>query len=193
MCCHPFFKTRIPIPIVEKGERGKDVKTFWIGNNTTGSILNMKAECSMNVIQWNTYTSTGWGCCLFLGFGLRFQFIRQTTSTVFTGFLLLWTITTGCWNDQKNLLLPMNSKLLNVYYSFTLASTCINYVYMYLTLSTSACSWNQLFMETHNLKKNSVYYMYLVFTADFIEKNYHSVYLIQVQYIIMYNISPTNK
>lgn len=85
----------------------------------------------------------------------------------------------------------MNSKLLNVYYSFTLAS--INYVYMYLTLNTSACSWNQLFMETHNLKKNSVYYMYLVFTADFIEKNYHSVYLIQVQYIIMYNISPTNK
>lgn len=46
MCCHPFFKTRIPIPIVEKGERGKNVKTFWIGNNTTGSILNMKAECS---------------------------------------------------------------------------------------------------------------------------------------------------
>lgn len=101
MCCHPFFKTRIPIPIVEKGERGKNVKTFWIGNNTTGSILNMKAECSMNVIQWNTYTSTGWGCCLFLGFGLRLQFIRQTTSTVFTGFLLLWTITTGCWSDQK--------------------------------------------------------------------------------------------
>lgn len=151
MCCHPFFKTRIPIPIVEKGERGKNVKTFWIGNNTTGSILNMKAECSMNVIQWNTYTSTGWGCCLFLGFGLRFQFIRQTTSTVFTGFLLLWTITTGCWSDKKNLLLPMNSKLLNVYYSFILAS--INYVYMYLTLSTSACLWNQLFMETHNLKK----------------------------------------
>lgn len=105
----------------------------------------------MNVIRWYTYTSTGWGCCLFLGFGLRFQFIRQTTSTVLTGFLLLWTITTGCWSDKKNLLLPMNSKLLNVYYSFTLAS--INYVYMYLTLSTSACLWNQLFMETHNLKK----------------------------------------
>lgn len=52
---------------------------------------------------------------------------------------------------KKNLLLPMNSKLLNVYYSFILAS--INYVYMYLTLSTSACLWNQLFMETHNLKK----------------------------------------
>lgn len=185
MCCHPFFKTRIPIPIVEKGERGKNVKTFWIGNNTTGSILNMKAECSMNVIQWNTYTSTGWGCCLFLGFGLRFQFIRQTTSTVFTCFLLLWTITTGCWSDQKNLLLPMNSKLLNVYYSFTLAS--INYVYMYLTLSTSACSWNKLFMETQFKKKKSLYYMYLVLTADFIKKKlpqcisnsssiYHHVY-----------------
>lgn len=145
----------------------------------------------MNVIQWNTYTSTGWGCCLFLGFGLRFQFIRQTTSTVFTCFLLLWTITTGCWSDKKNLLLPMNSKLLNVYYSFILAS--INYVYMYLTLSTSACLWNQLFMETHNLKKKFCILHVSGFTADFIEKNYHSVYLIQVQYIIMYTIIPTNK
>lgn len=189
MCCHPFFKTRIPI--VEKGERGKNVKTFWIGNNTTGSILNMKAECSMNVIQWNTYTSTGWGCCLFLGFGLRFQFIRQTTSTVFTSFLLLWTITTGCWSDKKKPITTYELKTVNVYYSFTLAS--INYVYMYLTLSTIACLWNQLFMETQFKKKKSLYYMYLVLTADFIKKNYHSVYLIQVQYIIMYNISPTNK
>lgn len=175
MCCHPFFKTRIPI--VEKGERGKNVKTFWIGNNTTGSILNMKAECSMNVIQWNTYTSTGWGCCLFLGFGLRFQFIRQTTSTVLTGFLLLWTITTGCWSDQKKPITTYELKTVKLLskYSFTLAS--INYVYMYLSLSTSACLWNQLFMETHNLKKKySLYYMFLVFTADFIKKIY-TVYI----------------
>lgn len=73
----------------------------------------------------------------------KYSFYRLSSSLDHHHRLLKW--------PKKTLLLPMNSKLLNVYYSFILAS--INYVYMYLTLNTSACSWNQLFMETHNLKK----------------------------------------
>lgn len=192
MCCHPFFKTRIPIPTVEKGERGKNVKTFWIGNNTTGSILNMKAECSrcnecdsvkylhfhrLRLLSFSWF----WPPLPVHQTNHKYSSYRLSSSLDHHHRLLKW---------QKNLLLPMNSKLLNVYYSFIIAS--INYVYLYLTLSTSACLWNQLFMETQFKKKKSLYYMYLVLTADFIKKNYHSVYLIQVQYIIMYTAQQLN-
>lgn len=156
MCCHPFFKTRIPTSLhsfpLEKGERWKLWKHFELQITTLGLGLNMKVEhsqhneCdSMIYLHFHRLRllsfSWFWPPLPVHQTNHKYSFYRLSSSLDHHHRLLKWQKKPITTYELKTV------KLLSKY-SFTLAS--INYVYMYLTLNTSACSWNQLFMETHN-------------------------------------------